>query len=560
MGEERTGAALLVEALESLGVGVVFGLPGVHNLAAWDALEKSPLRLVGVRHEQAAVYAADGHARVTGSLGVAVTTTGPGAANTLGATGEAWAAGSPVLVIATNVPSGLRREGVCRGVLHESPDQGAMFAPLVKEVARVERSDEIAAAITAAAALAETAPTGPVYVEIPTDLLDAEVLRDDASAGPDRRRPPAPAQDELGAALDLLRAAERPLVWAGGGVTRAGAGEALADLSQKLCAPVIETYMGRGALDPDSPTWLGLPPHVPEAGGLWDEADLVLAVGTDFDGMMTQNWRMERPERLVAVNVDPRDAGKNYRPDATVVADARAALEALSDGLDPRGDLDALRARLDEIRAVVWSVLEDDEPLAAELLGTLRTTLDPTVPVFADMCVPGYWVAAFHSFAAPRRLAYPVGWGTLGFAFPAAVGAALATDEQVLAICGDGGFLFALGELATIAQERAPLTVLLVDDGGYGMLRFDQEVAAMDTVGVDLLTPDWAGLAASFGVACEEVEGFGAPFAAALGRQLADPWPSILLVRAKMKPPPSTSPRWYRKAEGAAAPIGGGWR
>lgn len=560
MGDERTGAALLVRALESLEVGVVFGLPGVHNLAAWDELEKSSLRLVGVRHEQAAVYAADGHARVTGSLGVAVTTTGPGAANTLGATGEAWASGSPVLVIATNVPSGLRREGVCRGVLHESPDQGAMFAPLVKKVVRIERPDEIAGAVSAAAALAERAPTGPVYVEIPTDLLSAETAADDDWARPESRRPRALSEESLGAALDLLREAERPLVWAGGGVTRAGAGGALADLSQKLCAPVIETYMGRGALDPDSPTWLGLPPHVPEVGGLWDEADLVLAVGTDFDGMMTQNWRMERPDRLVAVNVDPGDAGKNYRPDVTVAADAREALEALSDGLEPRGDLEALRARLDEIRAAVWSALEDDEPLAAELLGVLRTTLDPAIPVFADMCVPGYWIAAFHSFAAPRRLAYPVGWGTLGFAFPAAVGAALATGEQVLSVCGDGGFLFALGELATVAQERAPLTVLLVDDGGYGMLRFDQEVADMDTVGVDLLTPDWARLAGSFGIACEEVEGFGAPFAAALGRQLADPQPSILLVRAKMKPPPSTSPRWYRKADVAAGSIDGGRR
>jgi acetolactate synthase-1/2/3 large subunit len=268
MGDRRTGAEVLARALESLGVDVVFGLPGVHNLAAWDALEKSPLRLVGVRHEQTAVYAADGHARVTGTLGVAVTTTGPGAANTLGATGEAWASGSPVMVIATNVPGELRREGICRGVLHESPDQGAMFAPLVKEVVRIERADEIATAVTAAAALAQRAPTGPVYVEIPTDLLNAEAPRDQTRDAPVRRGPPAPSEEALGAALDLLREAERPLVWAGGGAARAGAGAALAELSQKLCAPVIETYMGRGVLAPESPTWLGLPPHVPEVGRL----------------------------------------------------------------------------------------------------------------------------------------------------------------------------------------------------------------------------------------------------------------------------------------------------
>lgn len=558
---QQTGAAALVATLESLGVPVVFGLPGVHNLTIWDALERSPLRLVGVRHEQTAVYAADGYARVTGRLGVAATTSGPGAANALGAAGEAWAAGSPVLVIATNVPSALRRDGVSRGVLHESPDQGAMFAPIVKSVFRVGVAEEISPAVAAAAALAERAPTGPVYLEIPTDVLAAGVEGDQGPTPVVRWRPPVPTAEALAAALELLRAAERPLVWAGGGAARAGAGAALADLSRKLAAPVIETFMARGALDPGAPTWVGAPPHVPEVGRLWDEADLVLAVGTDFDGMMTQNWRMPRPERLVAVNVDPCEAAKNYRPDVTVVADALEALEALSAGLAPRphGDLDALRARLEDIRDATRAALRRDEPMAAELLSTLRTTLEPTTAVFADMCIPGYWLAAFHPFAQPRRLAYPVGWGTLGFGFPAAVGAAVATGEQVLCVCGDGGFVFALGELATIAQEQAPITILLVDDGGYGMLRFDQEATGLPNVGVDLLAPDWAGLAGAYGILCEEVDGLGETLADALGRHLAIDRPSMLVVKAAMKPPPSSSPRWYRAASADQA-TDGRWR
>jgi acetolactate synthase-1/2/3 large subunit len=545
-GAKTTGAVALAETLEALGVTVVFGLPGVHNLAIWDALEKSPLRLVGVRHEQAAVYAADGHARVTGSVGVAVATTGPGAANTLGATGEAWAAGSPVLVIATNVPSALRRDGVCRGALHESPDQGAMFAPVVKDLVRIAAADEISAALTAAANTALTAPSGPVYVEIPTDLLDVEVGDGLGPAGSGAWRPPAVSAGPLDRALDLLRSAERPLIWAGAGVVRSGAGAALADLSRKLGAPVIETYMGRGALDPGAPTWIGVPPHMPQVGRLWDEADVVLAVGTDFDGMMTQNWRMPQPERLIAINVDPRDAVKNYPPDVALVADAREALEALSAELDPAGDLDALEERLGEIRSSVWAELEDDEPLACELLRSLGATLDVDTPVFADMCIPGYWVAGFHPFGAPRRLAYPVGWGTLGFAFPAAIGAAVASGDQVLCICGDGGFLFALGELATLAQEQPPITILLVDDGGYGMLRYDQRANGTPTVGVDLLTPDWARLAASFGLLVENVDGLGSSLVDGLSRHLALGQPSILVVEAAMKPPLITSPRWYR--------------
>ena len=170
---ERTGARAVVEALAELGVETVFGLPGVHNLAIWRELRESPIRLVGVRHEQAAAYAADGYARASGRLGVALVTSGPGAANTLAAVGEAAASHSPLLVIATDVPGALRRPGVVRGLLHESRDQRALFAPLVKRAEDVGEADAIAATIARAARLALAAPSGPVYVGIPADLLDA---------------------------------------------------------------------------------------------------------------------------------------------------------------------------------------------------------------------------------------------------------------------------------------------------------------------------------------------------------------------------------------------------
>src|SRR4051812_44726995 len=171
----RTGAQLLVAGLEAAGVDVVFGLPGVHNLAAWEALRESPIRLVGVRHEQAAVYAADGYARATGKLGVALVTTGPGAANTLAATGEAWASGSPGLGVAADIPSTLRRPGQHRGVLHECTDQAGMFRPVTKaQFAWPDVQEAIAAALEV--------PQRPVYLEIPTDLLSAA-----ATVGPERR-------------------------------------------------------------------------------------------------------------------------------------------------------------------------------------------------------------------------------------------------------------------------------------------------------------------------------------------------------------------------------------
>ena len=313
------------------------------------------------------------------------------------------------------------------------------------------------------------------------------------------------------------------------------------------------SFQPGGVLPVAHPSWVGLPPHVPEVGELWDEADAILAVGTDFDGMMTQNWRMPQPRGLIAVNVDAGDAAKNYRPDVSVIGDARVALEALHATLPARGGLERLRGRLQALRSTVWARLEHEDPDAVELLGSLREALDANTAVFADMCIPGYWVAGFHGFRAPRRLAYPVGWGTLGFAFPASLGAALAERRPVLCVCGDGGFLFALGELATIAQEHIAVTVLLVDDGGYGMLRYDQEVSGAIAFGVDLTTPDWRELATAFGVRVEQVDGLGAPLARALGEHLARAEPSMIVVHTRLRPPPTTSPRWYRAA--AARPA-----
>ena len=242
-----TGAALAVAALEEAGVEVAFGLPGVHNLSLWRELNGSPIRLVGVRHEQTAAYAADGYARATGRLGVALTTTGPGAANTLAAVGEAWASRQPVLVIATDIPASARRPGVWRGVLHEATDQAAMFAPVVKEAYRVTRPEHAGAVVAAAARMALAPPARPVYVEIPTDLLAAGAEEEQPGrAAPPPPRVPRADEEHLGRALELLERSRRPLVWAGGGALQSGAGEAVAQLAERLVAPLVLTYSAHG--------------------------------------------------------------------------------------------------------------------------------------------------------------------------------------------------------------------------------------------------------------------------------------------------------------------------
>jgi thiamine pyrophosphate-dependent acetolactate synthase large subunit-like protein len=544
------GAAALVDALRELGVELAFGLPGVHNLAVWEACAAAGIRLVGVRHEQAAAYAADGYARATGRLGVAVVTTGPGAANTLGATGEAMTSGAPVLVIATDIPSTLRRPGVYRGVLHETRDQAAMFAPVTKAATTTVAAQDLYADVLQAGREALQAPTGPVYLGVPTDLLSASVTSRTAAPAT-ASQPPEP---DLGPALALIEKAGRPLLWVGGGAVRAGAGDAVGRLAERLAAPVITTYHGRGVLPPDHPCLAPATAHVPAVGALWDEADLVIAIGSDLDGMTTQNWRMPQPPALLAVNVDPADAAKNYRTDHVLVGDARAVTQRLADAVVPREGGAALAERIAGMRADVAELVQNEEPQAAQLLDALDRLLPADTTVLADMCIAGYWVAGLHRVPGPRRLAYPMGWGTLGFAFPAALGAAAATTNgadtgRAVAVVGDGGFLFACGELATAAQERLPLTVVLVDDGGYGMLRFDQVQAGVPTRGVDLATPDFTALAAAFGVPAEAVDGFGDAFEAALTKSLETDGPSLVVVQAALTPPLSTSPRWYRAAQ-----------
>jgi acetolactate synthase-1/2/3 large subunit len=545
-----TGARAAVAALEDAGVEIAFGLPGVHNLPLWRELNGSPIRLVGVRHEQTAAYAADGYARASGRLGVALTTTGPGAANTLAAVGEAWASRQPLLVIATDIPSTARRPGVWRGVLHEATDQAAMFMPVVKEAIRVHSADEIGPAVARAARSALEAPARPVYVEIPTDLLNGET----GGERPGRTEPRAtaagagrPDAHQLARAAELLERARRPLVWAGGGALQAGAGEAVARLAERLVAPVILTYSASGLVARGHPCLVEAPPHVPEVGALWDEADVVVAVGSDFDGMMTQGWKMPQPPHLVAINVDPRDASKNYRPDVVVEADAAAGAQALAERLGERGGLDSLQRRLKELGRGVRERLSAEDPDAVAFLDAIEGALPDDAILVCDMCIPGYWLGGFHRTPAPRKLSYPLGWGTLGCAFPQGLGAGLAGAGPAVSISGDGGFLYACGELAAAKQENIPLTAVIVDDGGYGMIRYDQDLHGDPREGVDLTSPDFVALAASFGIRADSVDGLGEHFGVALKGHVALKEPTVLVARAALGPPPNVSPRWYRR-------------
>ena len=527
-------AQQILDTAAAHGARTVFGLPGVHNLAFWRGAGRTPLV---VRHEQTAVYAADGWARSTGVLGAAVVTTGPGAANAAAAFGEAAAVGSPVLLVASEIPQALRREGRLRGVLHESRDQAAIFAPLAKDVFTPRTPEEVAVALDAAVATALLHPRGPVYLDVPADVLGQP-----ARPLPRRAEVPwlelVPAAAELDVAAAVLTDA-RVVIWVGGGAVDVE--PSVAVLAEHLGAPVVSAFQARGCPPTDHPAAVGLPPHEPEVAGLIADAEVLLAVGGDLDGMNTRNWTMPRPPRLVRLDpLPPRDPPE-WAPDAAVAGRLGDALRGLRERLPTRAPWAPKGLRADVLARLAA------DPATAEAMALVeavqQAATEDTVLV-CDMSVGGYWVGGYAAVPAPRRLGYPVGWGTLGFGLPAAIGAA-AAGHPALAVCGDGGVLMGIGELATLVQERLPVTVLVVDDGGYGMLRYDQVHAGDQPTGTELRAPDFPAVARAFGLPAVAVPAIGPELSRALAAGLAGGRPNLVHVPARLTPPRTTSPRWH---------------
>jgi thiamine pyrophosphate-dependent acetolactate synthase large subunit-like protein len=541
---EETTAGRVLDVLAAAGVRTAFGLPGVHNLAFWDALGADRPVIVGVRHEQTAGYAADGLARATGGLGVALTTTGPGAANALAAFGEAAASRSAVVLVASDVPAALRKPGHPRGLLHESRDQGALFAPLAKAVLQPWTPEQAVAAAADAVTAALTAPRGPVYLGIPSDVLAAT-----APEPRPLRLPPAlaPSLGSVETAVALLGRTDRVVIWAGGGAVAADAGAALTDLAWRLGAPVVTTYAARGLLGVEHPLLVDAPAHEPEVAALIGGADLLLVVGSALDGMATRNWTMPRPPLLVRVDVDERAATEGWPADVIVVGDAALTCAALAVRIPQRAPW------ADEVYRVSSTIrqrltVDPRTTEAVRFLEAIESAWPADADVLCDMAVAGYWTGGYAAMPRPRRLQYPVGWGTLGYALPASIGAVAGTRRRALAVCGDGGAAYAIAELATLAQERLPVCVLVVDDQGYGMLRYDQTHAGHAERGVDLLGPDWTALAAAFGVAAREVRSVaadgGADLHSALTWAASHDGPTLLHLPGAFYPPRTTSPRW----------------
>jgi len=484
----RIAAYLLTEYLERIGVEVVFGLCGHTIIALLDALGKSRIRFITTRHEQVAAHAADGYARVTGKTGVVLTHLGPGLTNA--ATGVANAAldSIPMVVIAGDVPSHYYGRHPHQEVnLHQDADQFRIFEPFCKRVYRVDHPHDLPRTIERAFHLAQAGRPGPVLVDVPMDIFSADLPVDAFAKAP---APIAkPAMDEATAAriVDALASAKRPVLYIGGGVIAARAGEELVALAEALEVPIAHTLMGTGALRSDHPLLLGMTGFwgTPIANETCRDADLIVAIGTRLAEANSSSWYPGitfsiPPTRLIHIDVDLSEVGRNYPTELGVVADAKQALGALAQAARGRSHADrgTLRADIAAAREkylanFAGEYTSDQYPLRPErILAELHKAAPPDAFIVTDVGWNKNGVGQQYSFSVPYTFITPSGLATMGFGAAAALGVKQALPDRVsIALVGDGGFCAANPTVVATAMEaNLPVIWVVMDNMAFGTI------------------------------------------------------------------------------------------
>ncbi len=517
-----TCAEVLVRSLAAHGVDTVFGIPGTHNIEIYRHLTGHGIRHVTPRHEQGAGYAADGYARTTGRPGVAVTTTGPAAMNILAAVGQAYSDSVPMLVVAPGPPVRHPQRGT--GMLHEMRDQRGAMAAVTHTAQRVTTHAELTEAVAHAFVEMTWGRPRPVYLEIPLDLL-VETAEVSILAGIPATIP-QPDGELIDAVARRLSEAGRPGILLGGGAKRAAAeARSLAELLQ---APVLTTTNAKGVLPEDHPCSVTAALHLPGATALVEDCDVLLAVGTEL--APTDWWNgAPRPEFLIRIDIDAAQLVQNARPDLAIHADARQGLTQLRAALSPVPGRDVGRAQ-------AWRSRLAGEARAkgarwVSMMEAIASVLDRDAVVVADNAMACYYGAlGTLPVHVPGGFCFPTGFGTLGYALPAALGAAVASPgRQVIALVGDGGLMFSVQELAAVAAEGIPLPVVVFVNGGYGEIRSNMRDAGIAPLAVDLPVPDFVALARALGgdgLACTGPESLADSLRAAFAR----PGPTLLIV------------------------------
>lgn len=513
-----TGGEAVAQTLDRLGVTAVFSIVSVHNLPIYQALASSAIEVVACRHEQFAVHAADGYARATGRLGVALTSTGPGTTNAVSGLYEAGYGSSPVLLITGQAESAYYGKG--KGFIHEHETQLPMLRTVTRRAETIWRTEDISRTIAAVADDCRRGRPQPGAVEIP---IDQQYRRAPVEiVGSATVEPLAPDEAAIAQAGELLDRADRPVIWAGGGVVASNASAELVALAERIDAPVVTTIEGRGAIPEDHRLALGPRTERPDVAEIIAEADVVLAVGTRFQNYSTRMWRLEIPGEIIHLDADPAVIGRNYPAAVAVVGDARRGLARLAETVVARtadeGFLERSSKAVEADLERSWGEIGPDHRAIA---AAIRRILPADGLVVRDNTVPTYlWGNRVLPIVQPRT-SIRASSGSIGPGIGLAVGAASGTRRPTLLMAGDGGFQLGLGELATAVQHQLRIITCVFNDGGYGVLRVIQDNVAGERFGVDLATPDFAALGRAMGMeatAVADVAGFEAAFAAAVAR------------------------------------------
>ncbi len=503
-----TGAQILWECLVREGVTDIFGYPGGAILPAYDAMLDYPIRHVLVRHEQGATHMADGYARASGGVGVAIATSGPGATNMVTGIATAMMDSSPIVCITGQVGSRLIGSDAFQEI-----DITGITLPITKHNYLVTRAEDVAKAVREAFVIAKSGRPGPVLIDITKDAQQSSCEFDwDAAAPsvPGWRSAPDTPDASLAHAAQILNAAERPVILAGHGVLISGAMDELRELAERAQIPVAMTLLGIGGMPASHQLNIGM---MGMHGEAWvnhaiQEADLLIAAGMRFDDRVTGNLKTYAPHaKKIHIEIDPSEINKNVAVDVALIGDLRAVLKRLTPSI-AQGNRDQWIAHINGLKgdsAVrdIQSLPDDGHLYAAHVINDLwRATRNSETIVVTDVGQHQMWEAQYYHHEAPRSLVTSGGLGTMGFAVPAAIGAKRARpDAEVWAIVGDGGFQMTMCELATAVQEGIAVKVGIINNGYLGMVRqwqeffYERRYAATPLSG-----PDFVKLAEAFGV------------------------------------------------------------
>jgi len=486
----------VLSTLKNYGVETVFGIPGTHNLELYRHLPALGIKAVTTRHEQGAGYSADGFAQVSSGVGVVITTSGPGLLNALSAMGNAYCESRPMIVLSPGVSQGLENSNI--GILHETKSTIGASDSVAAWSKRVSSASEAVQAIHDAFEMFRYGRPRPVHIEIPLDVLEAE---SDASPEQMKARPArehhSPSRQDVKAAAAVLAASKNPAIVAGGGAVSAA--RELTSLAEMLQAPVLTSLNGKGAVDENHPLSLGSELRIARSLELLNQADVVLMVGTKVGEAELWGNKFEPKGKVIRIDRIPTQLDVNWIPDMKLVADSKQVLAELAIALKDAPKRD--NADLTKVRQEIADSVHEVSSQLVEISKLICSSIPSNSVVTGDSSQITYFgMASVFKASRPSQFLYTPTYATLGYGLSAAIGAKLADPAaNVLSVLGDGALMFSIQEFATAAEQQLDLTVVLIDNGGYGEIKNNEAANGINPIGVDLFQPDWVALVESFG-------------------------------------------------------------